>query len=31
MRSDESFLTDIVHNTDLLMHFVAGITRAASG
>jgi uncharacterized protein with HEPN domain len=28
MRPDESFLADIVHNADLLMRFVAGVTRA---
>jgi uncharacterized protein with HEPN domain len=27
MRPDESFLADIVHNADLLLDFVGGITR----
>jgi uncharacterized protein with HEPN domain len=29
MRPDENFLSDIVHNADLLMRFMAGVTREA--
>lgn len=29
MRLDQAYLTDIVHNAELIMHFVAGVSREA--